>query len=316
MALKIRSCNLHSLEWSRSEGQGFLPLWKWCCSKGIMLIFSSKLLSWPTATSIFNLLLSSTKWILPTSLCWIPLCSSFLVVFLCFYTSYFFFYTVVSFSEELLLLCKERFRVHNYFCLSCKLRNTARKIYKHCTRPWSSSWKRTVKTVTFGTTKILSINLPLPDESLYACSFFFLPSRETGWLFYQWYHIQIHLLWYHKIEKMLPISPLFTEPLLRHHEELSTHSKQKPLNVTQRVQEKQRYFTWSFMVFPKSLTSFMLIAFFPPFSFPFFLFFFLNKHFLQRQKQQVRINRTATMAMAIKAQGGTRRERETHTKRR
>lgn len=173
MALKIRSCNLHSLEWSRSEGQGFLPLWKWCCSKGIMLIFSSKLLSWPTATSIFNLLLSSTKWILPTSLCWMPLCSSFLVVFLCFYTSYFFFYTVVSFSEELLLLCKERFRVHSYFCLSCKLRNTARKIYKHCTRPWSSSWKRTVKTVTFGTTKILSINLPLPDESLYACSFFF-----------------------------------------------------------------------------------------------------------------------------------------------
>lgn len=49
----------------------------------------------------------------------------------------------------------------------------------------------------------------------------------------------------------------------------------------------------------------MLIAFFPPFSFPFFLFFFLNKHFLQRQKQQVRIKRTATMAMAIKAQGGT-----------
>lgn len=62
------------------------------------------------------------------------------------------------------------------------------------------------------------------------------------------------------------------------------------------------------MVFPKSFTSFMLMAFFPPFSFPFFLFFFLNKHFLQTQKQQVTTRRTATMAMAIKAHGGTRRE--------
>ena len=64
------------------------------------------------------------------------------------------------------------------------------------------------------------------------------------------------------------------------------------------------------MVFPKSFTSFMLMAFFPPFSFPFFLFFFLNKHFLQTQKQQVTTRRTATMAMAIKAHGGTGRERE------
>ena len=63
------------------------------------------------------------------------------------------------------------------------------------------------------------------------------------------------------------------------------------------------------MVFPKSFTSFMLMAFFPPFSFPFFLFFFLNKHFLQIQKQQVRTKRTATMAMAIKAHGGTERKK-------
>lgn len=64
------------------------------------------------------------------------------------------------------------------------------------------------------------------------------------------------------------------------------------------------------MLFPKSLTSFMLMAFFPPFSFPFFLFFFLNKHFLQMQKQQVRTKRTATMAMAIKAHGGTERKKK------
>ena len=64
------------------------------------------------------------------------------------------------------------------------------------------------------------------------------------------------------------------------------------------------------MVFPKSFTSFMLMAFFPPFSFPFFLFFFLNKHFLQIQKQQFMTKRTATMAMAIKAHGGTERKKK------
>lgn len=75
----------------------------------------------------------------------------------------------------------------------------------------------------------------------------------------------------------------------------------------------KEYITWSFIVFPKSFTSFMLMAFFPPFSFPFFLFFFLNKHFLQIQKQQVRTKRTATMAIAIKAHGGTERKKHTES---
>lgn len=167
----------------------------------------------------------------------------------------------------------------------------------------------------FGTTKILSRNLPLPDELSYACSFFI--AEQGNWL--------TALSATPHPDKSFVISLrrcchlLFTEPLRQQAElyvETSNSNLQMQLICSRKVQEKERYFTWSFMVFPKSLTSFMLIAFFPPFSFPFFLFFFLNKHFLQRQKQQVRINRTATMAMAIKAQGGTGREKETHTKRR
>lgn len=38
---------------------------------------------------------------------------------------------------------------------------------------------------------------------------------------------------------------------------------------------------------------------------PFLFFFFLQQHFLMMQKQQVRMRRAATTAMAIRAQGGT-----------
>ena len=48
----------------------------------------------------------------------------------------------------------------------------------------------------------------------------------------------------------------------------------------------------------------MLMAFLP-LSLPFFLFFFLNIHFLQTQKQQVRTRMTATKAMETMAHDGT-----------
>lgn len=38
---------------------------------------------------------------------------------------------------------------------------------------------------------------------------------------------------------------------------------------------------------------------------PFLFFFFLQQHFLMMQKQQVRMRRDATTAMAMRAQGGT-----------
>lgn len=52
------------------------------------------------------------------------------------------------------------------------------------------------------------------------------------------------------------------------------------------------------------MTSFMLMAFLP-LSLPFFLFFFLNIHFLQMQKQQETTSTTATNAMATMAHDGT-----------
>lgn len=51
--------------------------------------------------------------------------------------------------------------------------------------------------------------------------------------------------------------------------------------------------------------SFMFMAFFMPLPFSFLFFFFLQQHFLQMQKQQVRMRSPATTAMAIRAQGGT-----------
>lgn len=53
-----------------------------------------------------------------------------------------------------------------------------------------------------------------------------------------------------------------------------------------------------------SFTSFMLMAFLP-LSLPFFLFFFLNIHFLQMQKQQETTSTTATNAMATIAHDGS-----------
>lgn len=51
--------------------------------------------------------------------------------------------------------------------------------------------------------------------------------------------------------------------------------------------------------------SFMFMAFFMPLPFSFLFFFFLQQHFLQMQKQQVRMRSPATTAMAMRAQGGT-----------
>lgn len=61
---------------------------------------------------------------------------------------------------------------------------------------------------------------------------------------------------------------------------------------------KKCVFTWPVM-------SFMFMAFFIPLPFSFLFFFFLQQHFLQMQKQQVRISNPATTAMAIRAHGGT-----------
>lgn len=225
-------------------------------------------------------------------------------LFLCF--SFFFFYTVVSLLN--FCFCVKRdlaFRVTFVYHVRSEILLERHK--NIVLGPGQSLEKGQWKLGTFASflgQPILSINLTLPDESLYACSFFFSRAGKLADRFIS--NATPRFIFCDTTEKMLPISPLFTEPLLRQQAETFKYNS--------RVQEKERYFTWSFMVFPKSLTSFMLIAFFPPFSFPFFLFFFLNKHFLQRQKQQVRINRTATMAMAIKAQGGTGREKETHKK--
>lgn len=157
-------------------------------------------------------------------------CSSFFVVFPCFYASHFFFDTVVSFSAELLLLCKEKFRVQR---LSCKLRNTARKIYKHCTRSWSKSWKRTVKIAhicfIFGTTKIIAVNLPLLDKSLYACSFFCSRAGKLADCFIN--DATSRFIFCDTTEKMLPISPLFAKPLLRQQAELFVNTSNRNLQM-------------------------------------------------------------------------------------
>lgn len=56
------------------------------------------------------------------------------------------------------------------------------------------------------------------------------------------------------------------------------------------------------------MTSFMLMAFLP-LSLPFFLFFFLNIHFLQTQKQQANTRMIATNAMETMAHDGTENEK-------
>lgn len=65
-------------------------------------------------------------------------------------------------------------------------------------------------------------------------------------------------------------------------------------------QAAQEDITW----FPDFM-SFMFMAFFMPLPFSFLFFFFLQQHFLQMQKQQVRMRSPATTAMAMRAQGGT-----------
>lgn len=58
--------------------------------------------------------------------------------------------------------------------------------------------------------------------------------------------------------------------------------------------------------------SFMFMAFFMPLPFSFLFFFFLQQHFLQMQKQQVRMRSPATTAMAMRAQGGTAGKDQCH----
>lgn len=67
-----------------------------------------------------------------------------------------------------------------------------------------------------------------------------------------------------------------------------------------KAKQSRRMFTWL-----PDFMSFMFMAFFMPLPFSFLFFFFLQQHFLQMQKQQVRMRSPATTAMAMRAQGGT-----------
>lgn len=62
-------------------------------------------------------------------------------------------------------------------------------------------------------------------------------------------------------------------------------------------------------VLAPSMTSFMLMAFLP-LSLPFFLFFFLNIHFLQMQKQHANTRMIATNAIETMAHDGTEKGKE------
>lgn len=57
------------------------------------------------------------------------------------------------------------------------------------------------------------------------------------------------------------------------------------------------------------MTSFILMAFLP-LSLPFFLFFFLNIHFLQMQKQHANTRMIATNAIDTMAHDGTEKGKE------
>lgn len=91
------------------------------------------------------------------------------------HVSHFLFYAVVCFSVDLMVLCKRRFRVKIYVCLSAVLRSTARKINAILVLGQSPE-NRLLKVVHICnisvTAKILSINFLLPDELLQICSFY------------------------------------------------------------------------------------------------------------------------------------------------